>query len=256
MHLNHATLLFFAAIVGGALNSVAGGGGFICFPALIFTGMPPVNANATNTVALWPGTVAATGAYRRELTPERRQTLLPLFLITVAGGLMGAVLLLKTSQSTFMRLVPWLLLMATLLFTFGGRLTGRIHQRGSDTGEYSRRAFVTVILLQLPVAIYIGYFGAGAGILILAVLALMGMENIHAMNGVKTLLTSIANGVAVLTFIAARAVIWPQALLMLVGAILGGYGGAWYAQKLNPRAVRYFVIAVGFAMTGYFFWRA
>jgi len=256
MHLSHAALLFVAAVVAGGLNSVAGGGGFIAFPALIFTGMLPINANATNTVALWPGTVASVGAYRRELEGrEKWKMLMPLFIVTTLGSLVGARLLLKTSQSTFMRVVPWLLLGATIVFAVGGPLSNWIRRRTERHAHASQAALFAVTLLQLAVAVYIGYFGAGAGILMLALLAVMGMENIHTMNAFKTLLASLANAIAIVTFVLAGAVVWPQAILMTVGAALGGYGGAWYAQKLDQKVVRYLVIAIGTGMTTYFFLR-
>ena len=254
MHLSQALLLFTAAVFAGTLNSVAGGGGFIAFPSLLFTGMLPINANATNTVALWPGTLASVGAYRRELQDrERWKTLTPLFVVTFLGAVVGAKLLLRTSQSTFMRLVPWLLLSATMLFTVGGKLSAWIGMRTERHARASQAALIGVTLMQLTVAIYIGYFGAGAGILMLALLALMGLENIHTMNAFKTLLATCANAVAIVTFAIAGAVVWPQALVMTVGAALGGYGGAWYAQKLDQHVVRYLVIAIGLGMSAYFF---
>ncbi len=252
--LSQGLFLFFAALLAGTLNSVAGGGGFIAFPALIFTGMPPINANATNTAALWPGTVASTGAYRGQFNGDVRKWFLPLVATGAVGGLLGAVVLLNTPQKTFMHLVPWFLLLGTLLFAFSGRITGWLHARHGHLGG-SRGGVVGAALAQLLIALYIGYFGAGAGILMMAVFALMGVENIHALNGLKTLLASVCNGVALLTFIVARAVIWPQAVLMIAGAALGGYYGAYFAQKMDPRHVRVFAVCVGFAMAGYFFVR-
>jgi len=159
-------------------------------------------------------------------------------------------------------MVPWLLLGATLLFVFSGRITawirGRAHLTAGDApgGAHGPRAlFAGVLFLELLVSIYVGYFGAGVGILFLSLLALMGMEDIHTMNGMKTLLVSIVNGVALATFIFARVIVWPQALLMLVGALAGGYGGAYAAQKMNPQHVRWLVIVIGFAMSAYFFIR-
>ncbi|SRR5713101_1178701 len=256
MHVDHGGLLFLAAIVAGALNSVAGGGGFIAFPALIFTGMMPINANATNTVALWPGTMASVGAYRRELEGrEKWKMLTPLFIVSILGSIVGAKLLLRTPQATFMRLVPWLLLSATLLFAVGGPLSAWVRRRAELHAHASKAALIAVTLLQLLVAVYIGYFGAGAGILMLALFAVMGIENIHTMNAFKTLLASLANAIAIVTFVHARAVVWPQAILMTIGAALGGYGGAWYAQKLDQKIVRYLVIVIGIGMTTYFFLR-
>lgn len=257
MTLTGAAFLFLVAIAGGALNSVAGGGSFLCFPALVFTGMPAVNANATNTAALWPGTAAAVAAYRK-LIAGHRKLLLPLLCTSIIGGLAGAIALLYTPQPTFMRMVPWLMLVATLLL-MGSRqitvwialLTGR--QPGEESGPPSRKAMIGGALVQLCIALYIGFFGAGAGILMMAMFAIMGVRSIHTVNGLKTVMGATCNGVALLTFIVARAIVWPQALLMLVGAIMGGYGGAWYSQKLPPKYVRWFAIATGVAMTAYFF---
>jgi uncharacterized protein len=246
--------LFGAALLGGAINSVAGGGGFIAFPALLFSGMASINANATTTVALWPGTLASTGAYRKALNAELLKRILPLIVITFLGSLFGSTLLLRTRQSTFDHMVPWLLLGATVLFSFGGKIIAWINRHHTEAGPSLGRV-LGITLLQLCVAIYIGYFGAGVGIVMLALLSMMGMENIHSMNGLKTLLATCGNAMAVIIFIFARAVFWPQALLMVVGAALGGYAGAWFAQKMDPRSVRYIVIAIGYSMTTYFFWR-
>ena len=255
MSIHEAIFLFGAALVAGILNSVAGGGGFIAFPALVFTGMPPINANATNTAALWPGTVASTGAYRNVLSREDRALILPLVVTGLLGGLIGAIVLLKTPQQTFLRLVPWMLLSATLLFCFSRRITGWIRARRQEQERSAHLSSAAGALVQLVIALYIGYFGAGAGILMLALFALMGVENIHTMNGLKTLLASVCNAVALITFILARAVVWPQAILMVVGAAIGGYAGAYYAQKLPPEHVRRIVIVTGFAMAAYFFIR-
>ncbi len=254
MSTSEIILLFGAAAAGGAVNSVAGGGGFIAFPSLLFTGMPPINANATSTIALWPGTLASTGAYRRALSPALLKRVMPLIVITFLGSFAGSFLLLKTPQQTFLKIVPWLLLGATLLFSFGGRITAWVSRHHAQHGP-SVWAVVGITVLQAIAAIYIGYFGAGVGIVMLALLSMMGLENIHSMNGLKTLLATCGNAVAVVVFIFAHAVYWPQGLLMMVGAIIGGYGGAHYAQKLSPKSVRYIVIAIGSLMTVYFFWK-
>ncbi|MBX5448915.1 sulfite exporter TauE/SafE family protein [Thermogemmatispora sp.] len=286
MTLPQAVLLFLAAVLGGMLNSVAGGGSFIGFPALIFTGVPSINANATNTVALWPGVVASAGAYRRELARQPRALILVLGGTSLIGGVLGALLLLRTPQQTFTLLIPPLLLIATVLFAASPRLTALLRQRRaaalpatpvatSDLAQAQARTLsaelpatstlamrmeklspsklVTVSFFQLLIATYGGYFGGGIGILMLATLGMMGMENIHEMNGLKTLLAGLINGVAVVTFALAGAVFWPQALLMVVGAVIGGYGGAYYARKIDQRWVRLFVTLVGVAMTLYFF---
>jgi uncharacterized protein len=275
--ISHPIFLFFAALVAGLLNSVAGGGSFISFPALLFSGIAPIAANATNTAAVWPGTVASTIAYRKEFTPEARRLLPPLIITGILGGIIGARVLLSTPPSTFMRIVPWLLLGATLLFASSGWLTARLHARlgtrggtegsvdvakggvgaVSRTTERKTPPWLTAVglFLELLIAIYIGYFGAGVGILLLALLALMGMENIHAMNGMKSLLVSVVNGVALVTFIFARAIVWPQAILMIVGAIIGGYAGAHYGRRLKQEQIRWLVIVVGLGMSAYFFVR-
>lgn len=249
-----ASLLFCAAAIAGMLNSVAGGGSFISFPALIFSGMLPIPANATSTVALWPGGVASASAYRKRL-PRQVGLLVPLFIVSVAGGALGADLLLHTPQATFMHLVSWLFLVATLLFTFGRKLSGIALGFAAKPGPPSLALTAGASLVQLGIAVYGGFFGGGIGILMLALLNVAHMEDIHAMNGVKNLLASAINGAAVVTFIIARAVRWREAVLMIAGATLGGYGGAHFAQKLNPRLVRGFVIFVGSSMTGYFLWK-
>lgn len=246
------TILFLAALLGGTLNSVAGGGSFISFPALVFTGVLPIQANATSTVALWPGSVASIGAYRGILIMARRR-LLVLGGVSIVGGVLGAILLLRTPQSTFERLLPYLLLLATLLFTFGGAIAARLRNLVGKIASPPWLATLGALCLQGTIAVYGGYFGGGMSILMLALLAIMGLENIHTMNAVKALLASCINGVAVLTFVIARVVEWPQAVVMIAGAIVGGYGGAYVARRLDSRLVRRFVILVGFTMTLYFF---
>ncbi|HTZ99843.1 MAG TPA: sulfite exporter TauE/SafE family protein [Candidatus Aquilonibacter sp.] len=262
MSLEHWAFLFVAAFLAGTVNSVAGGGSFISFPALLFTGMAPIAANATNTAAVWPGTVASTFAYRNAFTPAARRLIVPLFLVGILGGILGARVLLITPQQTFMHLIPWLLLAATLLFVFSGPITTWIRRRAGHHPESTAEnhkvppALMALgLLIELVIAMYVGYFGAGAGILFLSLLAILGIDNIHAMNGMKTLLVSVVNGVAIVTFVIARVIVWPQALVMLVGAIAGGYGGAHFAQKMDPQHVRWIVIVVGFGMAIYFFIR-
>ena len=250
----HATYLFFAALAAGAINAVAGGGSFVSFPMLLFIGIPPVNANATNTVALWPGQVASIGAYRRQFGSVSWRTVAPLLLTGVIGGIIGAWTLLKTPQTTFLRLVPWLMLAATIIFVFSGRVTTWVRRR-SASGEHHEFATGRGVVFQLFIAFYIGYFGAGSGILILAMLALLGMDEIHEMNALKALLTTVSNGVAMLLFIFSHAVYWPQMILMVVASMLGGYFGAHFAQKTKPEYVRAIVIAIGFTLSAYFFAR-
>ena len=252
--MSQAIFLFFAAVIGGALNAVAGGGTFISFPALLATGVPAVEANATNTVALWPGLAASTGAYLKRLNVPRR-LLIPLLLTSVAGGLVGALLLLKTPQHIFLRLVPWLLLGGTLLFAFGNTIRAIAGKTAAvdDLRKMSWQAITVTSIAESLVATYGGYFGAGIGFMILGMLAALGMRDVHAMGAIRTLLAVVINAAAVLTFILAGAVLWPQCAVMIAGALLGGWFGAHYAQKADPRKVRLVVIAVGVAMSAYYF---
>jgi uncharacterized protein len=249
------TIIFlaFAGALGGALNSVAGGGSFISFPALLFSGVPPIPANATNTIALWTAAAASGGAYRKRLDTPRR-ILLPLLAASLAGGLVGAVLLLKTPAQTFMRVLPWLILGATLLFAFGKKLSEG--HKSVMAREASAAAVAGATLFQLGVAVYGGYFGGGMSIVMLAMLATLGMTDIHAMNALKSVMGFVINGVAVVTFIVWRAVYWKQGIVMIVGGIAGGYLGAHYAQKVPQAWIRVFVVLVGAGMTVYFFWRS
>lgn len=254
MPISHAVLLFVAAVLAGTMNSIAGGGSFFSFPALLFTGVPPIPANATNTVAVWPGSVASVFSYWNRL-PKSARIVVPLFAVSLAGGTAGAVVLLHTPQMTFMHLVPYLFGVATLLFAFGKRLTGKLRGVMKRTGPPSWRLVASLSMVQFFIAVYGGFFGGGMGILMLAMLEMMHLEDIHAMNGLKALLGIAINGAAVVTFILAKEVVWPEGTLMIVGAVAGGYGGAHFAQKIDPRWVRATVICVGAGMTIYFLWR-
>jgi uncharacterized protein len=253
LNLSQTIFLFFAGAIGGAMNAVAGGGSFVAFPALLFTGVAPVPANATNTLALWVGTAASGGAYRKKLEMPQR-ILIPLMAMSLVGGLAGALLLIKTPPHTFLRLIPWLMLAATLLFALGRHLTGKLSVGISY--DASNLAVAGASLFELLVATYGGYFGGGIGIMNLAMLAALGMKDIHAMNALKIVLVAVINGVAAVTFIATGAIVWPQALVMVAGASCGGYAAAHYAQKLPQALVRGSVIALGVGMTTYFFVKA
>jgi len=245
--------LFFAGALGGALNSVAGGGSFIAFPALLFTGVPPIPANATNTIALWTAAAASGGAYRNRLDIPRR-VMIPLLSASLVGGVVGAFLLLKTPAHTFMRVLPWLTLGATLLFAFGKKLAG--DRKSVIEHETTGGALAVATLFQLCVAVYGGYFGGGMGIVMLAMLAVLGMTDVHAMNALKSVMAFVINGIAVVMFIAWHAVYWKHGFTMIVGGIAGGYIGAHYAMKMPQRWIRWFVVLVGSGMTIYFFWRS
>jgi len=245
LSLTTGVLLFFAAVAGGAINSVAGGGSFIAFPALLFAGVPPVPANATNTIALWPGSLASVLAYRRELGDVKRE-LLPLAVAALLGGLAGSLLLLHTSESTFVLLIPWLLLFATVLFTFGGVVARKLTHG-------ARAPLAVAAVAQLAISVYGGYFGGGMGIMMLAVLTLLGMTHIHRMNALKNVLGTLINGVAVVAFVIAGAVRWAPGVVMIAGGITGGYAGAAIARRVSPRYVRWVVMAIAWGMTTYFF---
>lgn len=250
-------VLVIAAMIGGTLNSVAGGGSFFTFPALIATGVPPIAANATSTVALWPGSIASTVAYRKDMHGSRLTVLMSV--VSLLGGGVGAILLLHTPSPTFQKLIPWLLLVATALFAVGPMLTKRFRRSGGigdGLPPQSPRTLAVMAAVQFVIAAYGGFFGGGIGILMLAALGIMGLTNIHEMNGLKTLLAGCINGVAVITFVIFHAVVWPQAILMLLAAIAGGYAGAAAARRIPPQYVRTFVIVVGCALTAYFFVRA
>jgi uncharacterized membrane protein YfcA len=245
----HIILLLIAAFFAGALNSVAGGGSFLTFPALVFVGLPAVIANATSTVALFPGSFASVYSYRRSWGHLEGISLRAMLIISVIGGMVGAALLLVTPENTFVAITPWLLLFATLMFAFGKRL-------GAAIKRHFHFGFAALSISQLIIAIYGGYFGGGIGILMLAAFAVFGMTQINAMNGLKSLLSGSLNAVAVVVFVTAGKVYWREALIMMLAAIAGGYFGALFAQKLPGQAVRIFVICTGAVMTVYFFWHA
>jgi len=254
LHLKQAIVLLATGVVSGILNAVAGGGSFLSFPMMLFIGLPPVEANATNTVALWPGLAMSTASYSRHLKIPPR-LLVPLVITSVLGGFAGALLLVKTPQRTFLHLIPWLLLGATLLFMFGNRLreiAGR-GEEGNPVKQSSWRAISLACLLQLAVGTYGGYFGAGIGFVMLAMMTLLGMREIHVMNALRITLAAVINAVAVVTFIVSGAVFWGQCLAMMAGALTGGWFGAQFAQKADPKKVRWFIIALGFSLSTYFF---
>jgi len=240
-------LVFVAGTAAGALNSVAGGGSFISFPALLFVGLPPIVANASNNTAMWLGTLSSVGGYRNEFSMSR--SVWPALSVSLAGSVLGAMLLLKTPERTFAHMIPWLLLFATAVLASSRRLQALVGRTDSPVTEVSRGLLPVLFV----VAIYGGYFGAGIGILILAMLALTGWTEIHRMNALKVLLATSINGIAVVPFLIARRIAWEEAAILAAGAVLGGYGGARIALRLNPAAVRLTVVFIGLAMTIYFF---
>jgi len=249
----HYALIFAAAFAAGSINSVAGGGTLITFPTLIWLGVSAKLANGTSTVALWPGSVASVWGFRRELEGADRR-LLSLLVPSVIGGVAGALLLVVTPTEVFDRLVPFLILFATLLFMAQEPIQRRFNL--AEAHESRSHWLSWSMFFQLLVGIYGGYFGAGIGILMLAALSLMGHSDIHQMNGIKNMLATCINGLAAALFIYNGLVIWQDAVVMIGGAILGGIGGAGLARRAGRSAVRRVVIAVGFLMAFKTMWDA
>lgn len=244
----HTAVILIAAFLAGAVNSIAGGGTMLSFPALLWIGRNPIMANATNAVALWPGSLAAMIGFRNELANVRRWLLL-LTLPSLAGGIIGAVLLLHTSTVTFSRLVPFLILGATLLLAAQELITRRLGLLQKVEGEPSTSWVVFVFTFQFLVGLYGGYFGAGMGILMLAALGLIGLTDLHQMNGLKNLLAVCINGVAAIYFAASGAVIWVDALEMAAASIAGGFLGAQVARRAGRLFVRRAVVVIGLSMS-------
>jgi uncharacterized protein len=239
-------LLLTAAFLAGAMNAVAGGGSFLTLPALIYAGVPPVAANATGTVALLPGYASGLYGYRQDLTPVGEVGLPLLALVSLAGGLAGAGLLLVTPDAVFRGVVPWLLLAATGLFAFGGALAARLRA----VGLHGRGALLGTLFV---VSVYGGYFNGGLGILLLAQLSLFGMTNLNAMNGLKNLFSTVLTAIAVAVYGLGGAVDWPKAALMVLAAVAGGYVGARLGRRIPQPVMRGSIIAVGLAMSALFF---
>ncbi len=242
-------LVALAAAIGAVMNAMAGGGTLVTFPALIALGIPPITANATSTVALWPGTMTSMWGYRAELRGARRWAI-AFALPSLVGGVIGALLLLNTPERRFAAIVPWLILGATALFIAQRPLLDRMSTAAAARSIHAADGTLhppalPFLLYQLLVGVYGGYFGAGAGILMLAALGLMGLTNIHQMNGLKNWGGGVMNLVAVVIFAAGGVVNWPVALAMAVGATLGGIGGSLLAQRVGPVWVRRVIVTIG-----------
>lgn len=246
--MQHFLPLVLAGLLAGTMNAVAGGGSFVSFPVMVLVGLPPIAANATSTVALFPGTMASTWAYRDDLRGIAGISLKLLLGISVAGGLIGAILLLVTPGGAFDLVIPWLLLLATLTFV-GGRHLGEWLRRYVRIG---RPAF---LVIQFILSIYGGYFGGAIGLMMMAVWTLIDTTSLALMAAPRTLLVSAANGSAVVCFAAAGAVRWPEMLAMMGSAIAGGYYGARFARHLPPVVLRWFVMALSATVTIVFFLR-
>lgn len=248
----HYMWLVAASFIAGVMNAMAGGGSFISFPAMLSMGVAPIQANATNTVALWPGQVTSVAALRQDL---RRDLLPTVLLASVLGGVSGAVVLLRTKQMTFLHMVPWLLLVASLLFGISGPVARWLKARSDSPHEEKKIAVGPLFFVLLPVCFYIGYFGAGAGFLIMTALALFGLEKMHELNALKVTAACVSNLSAVVTFIFSGAIIWHYCLISMVFAAVGGWLGAQYARRMNANVLRTIVVVTGVIIAGYFFWR-
>ncbi len=252
----HYIFLAAAAFLGGVVNSVAGGGGFLVFPSLLKAGLLPIEANATGTLALWPGQFTSIAGYREDLKKHHR-LVIPVALVALVGGLGGALTLLKGSQGGFLRLVPYLFLLGSTSFALSGPMRRMVRRRIEDQAvhpEHRRRvALIPLLVSLLAITYYIGYFGAGAGMLTLSALALCGVEKIAEMNALKVVITTVANGVAVITFIVGGAIEWRYCWLMMIACAVGGYTGARKSRKISDRVLRPCIIALGFGLAIYFF---
>ncbi|WP_343582855.1 sulfite exporter TauE/SafE family protein [Herbaspirillum sp.] len=247
MILNYALMLA-AAFLAGALNAVAGGGSFLTLPALVFTGVPPVSANATGTVALLPGYITGAWGFREDIESPPGISLRGVLVLSLIGGGLGAALLLFTPDATFRKIVPWLLLAATAMFAFGPKLREWAGATGAGTSAWKARCGI------LAVAGYGGYFNGGLGILLLALFGLLGQKQLNAMNGMKNLVSALLTAIAVAIYAIGGVVEWPQALSMMVAAALGGYSGAQVARHIPAPWLRGGIVATGLVMSALFFY--
>ena len=242
-------LIFGAAFLAGIVNTIAGGGTFLTFPALVFVGLPPIVANATSSVAVLPGYLSGALGYAPEVRAFDRRVFLRLCGVTVAGGVVGAIALLVSSNELFAAVVPFLLLIATVVFYWGGPIRAFVAKYSANVTPFGSVSLFVV-------AVYGGYFNGGLGIILLALFAMWGMSNVHEMNGLKTSLSFVVSAISVVIFAAAGIVAWSQALIMMVGALLGGYLGAPIARALPQSWVRVGIALTGLTMSLIFMWRA
>jgi uncharacterized protein len=256
----HWVLLVIGAFLAGVLNAVAGGGSFLSFPALLSMNIMPVQANATNTVAIWPGQLTSIAAYRDDV----RKNLSSAWLMGLAGllgGTVGAIVLLSTPQKTFMRLVPWLLLGAASTFAVSGpvsRALSRLNKKRAErdvTGEAHAPKRAPLFIAAIVVSFYVGYFGAGAGFLFMTLLALFGYRDMQAINALKVVANLLANGIAFVIFIVEGQVVWRYCLAAMVAAAIGGYVSASLAKRVPQPVLRALVVVIGLSMAAFFFWK-
>jgi uncharacterized membrane protein YfcA len=252
----HWVWLSVAAFLAGVLNAVAGGGSFLLFPAMLSMKMLPVQANATNTVALWPGQLTSVAAYRNDIRKNLRLALF-MGLAGLLGGTVGAVVLLNTPQTTFLHLVPWLLLVAAVIFALTGPVSRWLARRKERlTGDTARPVNLFAVFVSTGVVcFYIGYFGAGAGFLIITLLSLFGFEDLNDINALKVVSTTMANGIAFVIFVLNGQVVWRYCLLAMVTCAVGGYSSARLARRVPQPMLRGLVVFIGLFMAAWFFWR-
>jgi uncharacterized membrane protein YfcA len=250
----HWIWLMVAAFLGGLLNAVAGGGSFLLFPAMLGMKMLPIQANATNTVALWPGQLTSIAAYRDDIRKNLRLAAL-MGLAGLLGGTFGAIVLLITPQRTFLRLVPWLLLVAASIFAVSGPVSRWLERRKASTVRAHGPQRLPVFLCTVVVCFYIGYFGAGAGFLIITLLSLFGIQDLNEINALKVVSTTMANGIAFVLFVLNGQVVWKYCLAAMVTAAVGGYTSASMARRVPQRLLRTLVVCVGLGMAAWFFWK-
>jgi uncharacterized membrane protein YfcA len=250
----HSLWLIVAAFLAGVLNAVAGGGSFLLFPALLSMKILPVQANATNTVALWPGQLTSIAAYRDDIRKNLRLAI-PMGLAGLLGGTVGAVVLLNTPQMTFLHMVPWLLLVAASIFAATGPVSRWLEHRKftKSVGDHPPRR-LPVFIATIFVCFYIGYFGAGAGFLMITLLSLFGYQDLNEINALKVVSTTMANGIAFIIFVVNGQVVWRYCLLAMVTCAIGGYTSARFARMVPQPVLRGLVIFIGFSMAAWFFW--
>ena len=250
-HLNYIWLLT-ASTIAGVMNAMAGGGSFLSFPAMLGVGVAPVQANSTNTVALWPGQLVSLATLRGDL---RRDLAWTVAVVSLIGGVGGAEVLLHTSQVTFLRLIPWLILVGTAVFAVSGPLSRWMRSRAEHPHLEPKIPRVWLAISLLPVTFYIGYFGAGGGFLTMTILALHGMDDMHELNALKVVSQMVSNFCAIVTFVITGNVEWRFCLISMVFAAFGGWMGAKFTKRVSGAALRAFVVATGCVIAAWFFWR-
>jgi uncharacterized membrane protein YfcA len=252
----HWLWLTVAAFLAGVLNAVAGGGSFLLFPAMLgMKNMLPIQANATNTVALWCGQLTSVAAYRYDIRKNLRLAL-PMGVAGLIGGASGALVLLHTPQMTFLHLVPWLLLISSSIFAFTGPVSRLLARRkGHLAAAQHPPRRLPVFLATMSVCFYIGYFGAGAGFLLITVLSLFGYRDLHEINALKVVSASMANGIAVVIFAVSGKVAWPYCLQAMLVCAIGGYSSARLARRIPQPVLRGLVVSIGLIMAAWFFWK-